>query len=170
LWHNLDDGPDGRLQRVTIACQQSAKLEAPGGAVAWTEFCIERAVDEHSQPPAEAEQDAVRLLDDDQLFGRILHADRRALQIEGRFGKRSLPWTVLSGCSFRRPAAPPKANEGAKVRLLVRSGLCEDSDVLEGVATALDERRLVLRHALLGELTFERGRVRERQSLPVSSK
>jgi hypothetical protein len=170
LWHNLDDGPSGRLQRVTIACQRLAEREALRGAVAWTEFCIERAVDEHPQSPAEVEQDAVRLLDDDQLFGRILYADRRALQIEGRFGKRSLPWTALSGCSFRRPAAPPKANEGAKVRLLVRSGLCEENDVLEGVVSALDERRLVLRHALLGEVTLERGRVREMQSLPVSSK
>jgi hypothetical protein len=169
LWYNLDDGPGGRLQRVTIACQQSAKLEALGGAVAWTEFCIERAVDEHPQPPAEVEQDAVRLLDD-QLFGRIFHADRHALQIEGRFGKRSLPWTALSGCSFRRPGAPPKANEAAKVRLLVRSGLCKENDVLEGVVAALDERRLVLRHALLGEVTLERGRVREMQSLPASSK
>jgi hypothetical protein len=170
LWHNLDDGPGGRLQRVTIACQRLAEGEALRGAVAWTEFCIERAVDEHPQPLAEVEQDAVRLLNDDQLFGRILHADRRVLQIEGRFGKRSLPWTAVSGCSFRRPAALPKANEGAKVRLRVRSGLCEESDVLEGVVTALDERRLVLRHALLGEVTLERERVREMQSLTGGSK
>jgi hypothetical protein len=33
--------------------------------------------------------------------------------------------------------------------------------MLEGVVTALDERRLTLRHALLGKLTFERGQVRE---------
>src|SRR5579883_870287 len=165
LWYNLDDGPGGDLQRVTIDCQRSAENEMVGGAVAWTEFCIERAVDEHPQPPTDAEQDAVRLLEDDQLFGRILQADRRIIQIEGRFGKRSLPWTAVSGCSFRRPAAPPKANEGAKVRLLVRSGLCAEPDILEGVVTANDERRLVLRHAILGELTLERGRVREQRPL-----
>jgi hypothetical protein len=170
LWHNLDDGPGGRLQRVTIGCQRLAGGEAVRGAVAWTEFCIERAVDEHPQPPVEPEQDAVRLLNDDQLFGCILHADRHTLRIEGRFGKRSLPWTALSGCSFRRPAPPPKANGGAKVRLLVRSGLCEENDVLEGVVTALDERRLVLRHALLGEVALERGRVREMHSLTGDSK
>jgi hypothetical protein len=135
------------------------------GAVAWTEFCIERAVDEHPPPPVDAEQDAVRLLDDDQLFGRILHADRRTIQIEGRFGKRALPWTAVSGCTLRRPAALPKANEGAKVRVLLRSGLCAETDVLEGVVTMQDERRLVLRHALLGEITFERSRVRELRQL-----
>ena len=159
LWYNLEEGPGGRLQRVTIACQRERGNEAARGAVAWTEFCIERAVDEHRPPPVEAEQDAVRLLEDDQLFGQILQADRRTVQIEGRFGKRSLPWTAVSGCSFRRSAAPPKANKGATVRLLVRSGLCPEPDVLEGVVTALDDRRLVLRHALLGELTFDCGRV-----------
>ena len=161
LWHNLDDGPGGHLQQVTLSCQQSADREAVRGAVAWTEFCIDRAVVEHPPPPADAEQDVVRLLDDDQLFGRILHADRRTIQIEGRFGKRSLPWTAVSGCSFRRPAAAPKANEGAKVRLLVRSGLCVEPDLLEGVVIAADERRLILKHALLGELTLERSRIRE---------
>ncbi len=170
LWHNLDDGPGGPLQRVTIACQRRSEREALRGAVAWTEFCVERAVDEHPQSPAEAEQDAVRLLDDDQLFGNIARADRRALQIEGRFGKRSLSWTAVSGCSFRRPSAPPKANEGAKVRVFVRSGLCEENDVLEGVVKSLDERRLVLKHALLGEVTLERNRVRKLQPLPGSSK
>ena len=72
---------------------------------------------------------------------------------------------------LRRPAESPKANEGAKVRLLVRSGLCAEYDILEGVVTVLFyERRLVLRHALLGELTFERGRVRELRPLTNGSK
>jgi hypothetical protein len=170
LWYNLDEGPGGRLQRVTIACQRMAENEVVRGAVAWTEFCIERAVDEHPQPPSDDEQDSVRLLDDDQLFGHILQANRRTLQIEGRFGKRTLPWTALSGCAFRRPDAPTKANEGAKVRFLVRSGLCAELDVLEGVVTAQDERRLVLRHALLGELTLERSRVREQRPLTRTKK
>lgn len=168
LWYNLEEGPGGRLRRVTIACRRTPENEALRGAVAWTEFCLERAVVEHPPPPAEAELDAVQLHEDDQLFGRILQVDRRTIEIEGRFGKRSLPWTAVSGCSFRRPAASPKANKGAKVRLLVRSGLCAEPDVLEGAVTTLDERRLVLRHALLGELTFERGRVRELRPLAGS--
>jgi hypothetical protein len=170
LWYNLEDGPGGRLQRVTLHCQQLPQREAMHGAVEWTEFCIERAVDEHPPSPVDCEQDAVRLLDDDQLFGRIVRADRRAIQIEGRYGKRSLPWTAVSGCSFRRPSAPPKANERAKVSLLVNFGLCAETDVLEGVVTRQDEQRLVLRHAFLGEVTLERGRVREIRPLGVGSK
>lgn len=170
LWHNLEAGPGGCLQQVTIRCQRTADRETVRGAVAWTEVSIERAVDEHPQPPAETEQDAVRLLDDDQLFGRIVHADRREVQIEGRFGKRSLPWTAVAGCSFRLPAMLPKAREGAKVRLLVRSGLCAENDVLMGVVRTSDKRRVVLQHALLGEVTLERNQVRELRPLPDRSK
>lgn len=170
LWYNLEDGPGSPLQRVTIRCQQSAERDAVRGAVAWTEFCIERAVDEHPRPPVDDEQDTIRLLDDDQLFGRIVRADRRAIHIEGKFGKRALPWTAVSGCSFRRPAMPAKANEGAKVCVLVRSGLCAEPDVLEGVVMAQDERRLTLRHALLGEVTLQRGRVRETRPLSGGAK
>jgi hypothetical protein len=165
MWHNLEEGPGGRLRQVTIQCQRSQQRGAVRGAVAWTEFCIDRAVDEHPQPPTESEQDAVRLLDDDQLFGRILHADRRTIQIEGRFAKRALSWTLVSGCTFRRRAAVAKANEEAKIRLLIHSGLCAENDVVEGVVTALDERRLVLRHSLLGEVRLERGGVRELRPL-----
>ncbi len=161
LWHNLEQGPGGALKRVTIRCQRSSS---------WAEFCLERAVKEYPKPPADPEQDEIRLADGDQLFGRIIGADRRALQIEGRFGKRSLPWTEVAGCSFHRPDAPLPVNEIANVRLLVRSGLCPEADVLEGVVTALDERRLTLRHALLGELTFERGRVRELRPLTGGAK
>src|SRR6185312_14615832 len=99
----------------TMNCHRSADgEESPRGAVAWTELSLERAVDEHPKPPTEAEQDEVRLMSDDQLFGHILEADRRALQFDGGFGKRSLRWNEVAGCSFRRPAASP-AKAGAKV-------------------------------------------------------
>jgi hypothetical protein len=170
LWYNLEEGPGLPLTRVTMQCQRLAAERPVQGAIAWSEFCLERAVVEHPRPPVEGEQDEVRLLDDDQLFGRILQADRHTLQIEGRFGKRPFLWTQLAGCSFRHPAVGPKVNERASVRLRIDSGLCPEADLLVGNVTALDERRLVLRHALLGEVTLERGRVRELQPLPSSSK
>ncbi|MGH7226456.1 MAG: hypothetical protein ACRELF_24840, partial [Gemmataceae bacterium] len=170
LWYNLDEGPRGPLRRVTIRCQRMDDEAAPRGAVAWTEFCIDRAVKEPPRPPADDEQDDVRSTNDDQLFGRILKADRRAIHIEGRFGKRVLPWTAVSGCAFRQPKEAAKAKKRANVRLRVRSGLCREPDMLEGVLTALDARRLVLRHALLGELTLPRARLYELQPLPAAPK
>ncbi len=169
LWYNLERGPGGRLTRVTMRCHKDDG-ETARGAVAWTAFCLERAVKEYPKPPVENGQDEVRLADDDQLFGRILRADRRVLEIEGRFGKRTLPWTRVAGCTFHRPAAAMKPNEEANVRLLLDPGLDAEADVLEGVVTALDERRLTLRHALLGERTFERARVKELRPLTSGAK
>jgi hypothetical protein len=160
LWYNLEEGPGGALKGVTASCQHAAEEERLWGA-----FCLERAVTEYPRPAVDAEQDEIWLADGDQIFGRILKADSRTIEIEGRFGKRTLPWTAAAGCTFRRPATPPHAQQGATVRLLVHSGLSSEVDVLEGVVTALEERRLTLRHALLGELTFERGRVRELRPL-----
>jgi hypothetical protein len=166
LWYNLEEGPGGLLKQVTARCQKAPERGATvREGVAWTEFCLERAVNEHPQPPVDPEQDTLRLSSDDQLFGRILQADRHAIQIEARFGKRSLPWTDVAGCSFRRAGEPKRAQAGANIRILVRSGLCAEADVLEGAVTALDERRLTLRHALLGDLTFDRGRVLELRPL-----
>jgi hypothetical protein len=166
LWYNLDEGPGGTLRRVILSCAKApAEADTPRGAVAWAEFGLERAVDESPRPPADAEQDAVRLADGDELFGRVLRADRRAVEIEGRFGKRSLSWADVQGCSFRRETVPPRTTEGEHVRVRLRSGLCPEADELEGVVTGLDERRLTLRHALLGDLAIERARLQELRPL-----
>ncbi len=171
LWYNLERGPGGRLKQVTVHCRKAgAEDTAPRGTVAWTEFCLERAVEEHLRLPVEAEQDAIRLVSDDELFGRILQADRRAIEIEGKFGKRSLPWDKVAGCTFRRAATVPSVNKGANVRIMVSSGLSSEADVLDGIVTALDEKRLTLQHALLGKLTFERGQVRELRPLSDAAK
>ena len=169
LWYNLEQGAGDPLKQVTIHCHKSA-ADRVRGAVAWTEFCLERAVEEHPRPPVEAEMDEVLLSSADQLFGRILQADRRAIQIEGRFGKRSLRWTEVAACTFRREPAPPRPPETATVRIRVHSGLGPEADVLDGTVTALDERTLSLRHALLGDLKFERDRVRGLRPLSGAAK
>jgi hypothetical protein len=164
LWYTLDEGVGGTLRRTSIHCRHE------GGATLWAEFCLDRSVNEHPKPPPDPEQDEVRSFDDDQIFGRILHADSRTLKIEGRFGKRSLPWTTVSNCSFHRPIASPKEKKTGSVRLYIDSGLDAEPDVLEGVVTALDGRRIVLRHTQLGEFSLGRDRVRELRPLPSEVK
>lgn len=169
LWYNLDGWPGGRLKEVTMRCQSIDGADVRG-TVAWTEFCLERAVVEHPRPPTDASQDDLRLSDDDQLFGHVLGADRRAVRIEGRFGKRSLPWTAVAGCSFRRPAAPLRADGRGLVRVQLRSGLGPEPDVLDGAVTTLDEKRMILRHVVFGEVVLERSRLRELRPLASSPK
>lgn len=170
LWYNLEQGPGGQLQKMSWHCHRIPGKETElAGAVAWEDFSLERAVDEHPKPPAVSELDSVRLSSGDQLFGRILQADRRGITVDGRFGKRALSWSAVAGCCFRRASERSRnsehLNEGANVRILLCSGLCSEADMVEGEVTALDQRHLMVRHALLGELTLPLDRLRELRPL-----
>jgi hypothetical protein len=163
LWHTLDSGPPGSLRQVRLACTGGAAAAA--GSVAWSALIIEEAVDENPWPGGDASQDEACLACGDQLFGRLVSGDRRQVMLEARLGRRSLPWTSLRGCRFRRQAPPVRTSDGAHVRLLLDAGLTAAKDILEGVLLALDDRTLTLRHGLLGELRLPRSVVKELRPL-----
>ena len=97
----------------------------------------------------------------DQLFGAIASADARAVELEGRFGKRSLAWADLRGVTFRRPApGEPKSVPNA-VRVWLRTGFGVETDILDGILLKFDERQFTLKHAQLGELQLDRKWLRE---------
>ena len=116
----------------------------------FTEFSLSRAVEESRRPAGDATQEEVWLADGDQLFGDALHIDRRAVEIQGAFGKRSLPWAEVRGCWFRRDAAlralMQPGSPGARVRLWIDSGLDPEPDVLDGVLKAIDDKQATLQH------------------------
>jgi hypothetical protein len=160
LWYTLKQGPPGPLRQVRLACR-AAGTAAPRGAIAWATFGIEQAADESPRPGGDATQDEVWLDDGDQLFGKVVRADRRAVEFQGRFGARTLPWSRIHGLFFRRASPPPATTAGAHVRLELVSSLTPERDVLQGVVRSLDARELVLRHALLGKVRLDRVFVRE---------
>ena len=160
MWSNLRQGPGGTLRQVSLICSAEAKADAVRGRVEFTEFSLSRAADEPRRPPGDPTQEEVWLADGDQLFGDALHVDRRAVEIQGHFGKRSLPWAEVRGCWFRRDAAPPRPIDGARVRLWIDSGLDPEPDVLDGVLKAIDDKQATLQHPTLGELHVPRERLR----------
>jgi hypothetical protein len=164
LWYDLKQGPGGKLRQVALLCIEPEGAAPCRGAVCWGACAVEQAVDVSPRPPGDAKQDELWLASDDQLFGRILSAGRRGVEIEGRFGKRTFPWADVQGCYFRRAAGNARPAEGPRVRLELRSGLAADPDVLEGALTGLTADGLTLEHAFLGKLTIDRGRVRQLRS------
>jgi hypothetical protein len=160
LWYTLRGGPGGSLRRVRLSCRAEDGV-ATRGAVAWADFTAEEAVEEPPRPDGDAGQDEVWLSAGDQLFGRVVRADRRAVELRGRSGSRTLPWSRVRGCYLRQASSPAHTTEGAHVRLDLSSGLSPDPDRLRGVVVALDGHRLTLRHALLGELALDRAAVRQ---------
>jgi len=165
LWHSLKHGPGGPLVRWRLVCRQ-AEGQRPGCRVAFEDFALHRAVDEPRRPPGDPGQDEVWLLSGDQLFGRLLRADSRAVVLEGRFGQRTLAWSAVRGLFLRRAARPIRPGEAGRVRLWLDNGIDSQLDRLEGTVLSLDERRCRLRHALLGEVVLERGRVSRVQFHP----
>jgi hypothetical protein len=161
LWYDLKQGPGGTLRQVALLCLEPERPVPCRGSVVWSACTVEQAVGVSPRPPGEEGQDELWLAGDDQLFGRIVTAGRRGVEIEGRFGKRTFPWADVQGCYFRRAAVAAKPTEGQRVRLEVRSGLAADMDVLEGALTGLGAKGVTLEHALLGKLTIERRRVRQ---------
>jgi hypothetical protein len=157
LWYSREKGPGGPLREVRLTC--AADKGAVRGAVAFDEFTLTRAVEVLPRPADTAVQDEVWLTAGDQIFGRLTHLDRRGLEVEGRFGKRTCSWAEARGAFPKRPAAPPATTEGAHVRLWLRPAAGSEPDELEGVLHALDERRLTLRHAALGDLEIDRARL-----------
>jgi hypothetical protein len=165
LWSNLEAGPGGPLRQVALVCSRTEGDAPVRGGVVWDEFSLERTCDEEPRSAPDREQDTVWLADGDQLFGSIVRADRRTLEVRGKFGQRSFPWPEVQGCSFRRAAAPPHTTEGAHVRLLLHTGLTPDADILDGVVRELDTRHLTLRHPRLGDLSIDRPFLRELRPL-----
>lgn len=163
LWSDLHQGPGGTLRQVSLACVEAAKAGEARGQVEFAEFALTRSVDEPPRPPGDAGQDEVWLADGDQLFGDGLGIGLRAVELQGRFGKRSLPWSDVRGCWFKHAAPPPA--EGSHVRLWIDSGLDPEPDILDGVLKSLDDKQLTLQHSSLGDLHVPRGRLRRLRPL-----
>jgi hypothetical protein len=156
LWYNVEQGPGGALKEVRLSRVESGKVPAANGGVVWSAFYLAKAVDETRHPAGDVGQDEAWLASDDQLFGTIASADARGVELEGRFGKRSLAWADLRGVYFRRPQPTEPKSAPNAVRVRLRTGFGAETDVLDGVLLKLDERQFVLKHALLGELRLDR--------------
>jgi PH (Pleckstrin Homology) domain-containing protein len=165
LWSDLRHGPGGALRQVSLRCAEAGQSDGARGRVEFAEFALCRTADEPLRPPGDPTQEEVWLADGDQLFGEALRIDRRAVEIQGLFGKRSLQWAGVRGCWFKAGAAPAPAAEGTRVRLWVNSGAGPEPDVVDGVLKAIDDKQLTLIHAQLGEPHVARDRLRRLRPL-----
>jgi hypothetical protein len=159
------EGPGGPLVRLRLSCAAGPASEPPPGAVAFDDFSVARAVDERPHRPADPDQDELWLLSGDQLFGSVARADGRSIDVRGRFGAQTYAWSEVRGLYLCRQSPPPQTTDGEHVRAWLRPGTGPELDQLEGVLRTLDDRRLVLRHALLGEVTIDRNRLHQLRGL-----
>jgi hypothetical protein len=161
LWESGKQGPGGALTSIRLACIAPNSDKTPRGEFFFDDFSVARQVDVLAHKFGDLSQDELWLLSGDQLFGHVLRADRRSIDVRGRFGKKTFAWADVRGMFLESQALPPKSSDGEHVRVWLRSGVGSETDQLVGVLRALDERRLTLRHALLGDLELERTRLHQ---------
>jgi hypothetical protein len=165
LWGSEKQGPGGPLVKLRLLCTSPPGAGAVRGEVFFDDLSLARTAEELPHQVEDGEQDEAWLLPGDQLCGRVLRADARAVELRGRASVRRLPWSEVRGLFLRREAPPPRTTDGEHVRLRLHAAGGGEPDELEGVVAALDAQRLRLQHAVLGDLELERGRVRQLQPL-----
>jgi hypothetical protein len=161
VWSSAKDGPGGPLRAIRLRCEV-ADGDAPtaDGAVCFDDFSLARGVDTLAHRVADPRQDELWLLPGDQLFGQVVTADRRTIRLQTRFGPQTVPWGKVRAIYFRQPlGAARRKPAGAHVHIGFHPGRGMRLDELKGTLIALDERRLLLRHAALGELEIDRARL-----------
>jgi hypothetical protein len=136
------------------------------GGMWFDDLCIAEKAPRMARMPGPSEVDEVWLASGDQVFGELLKADVRAIAMQARFGRRIYPWSNVRGIFFRSEAKSLAIVHGVNVTF--RSGPGVSADHLTGEIVDLDERRLLIRHGVLGQVEIPRARL-ERIRFPEAA-
>ncbi|MBY0521847.1 MAG: hypothetical protein K2R98_00525 [Gemmataceae bacterium] len=148
LCATLEQGPGGPLRKVRLRCEQSPEGRGPPGRVWFDDFSVERAVSKPRRDVGDIKQDELVLVSGDQLFGEVIRANRRTIEVQGRFGKRSIPWSEVLAVHPRRENAAGTSTKGEHVRLWLRPGVGVEFDQLEGAIGQAGDKLELLHPAL----------------------
>jgi len=164
LFESADTWKSKGLQSIRLRCASKPGTDTMRGAVCFDDFSIARPAVELRHEPGDPAQDECWLAGGDQLFGKLTRADTHGVEIHARSGKRTYSWSSLCGFFLKSETTAPKTSDGAHVRVWFDSGF-PHADELVGVLLSLDDRKLVLRHPLFGDITLDRSRLRKLRPL-----
>lgn len=152
----VDDFFLGRKTIPRNASLVSMRFSHTGAGALWLDaFSLTNRTPPPTRTPGPPDLDEVWLASGDQVFGQITSADEHAIGFTARYGKRTFPWKSVRGIFFGKQ--PRSTDQGATVRF--RSGPGVTADSLDGIIIDVNERRMVLRHAVLGDVTIARDRL-----------
>ncbi len=163
-WHDgearthLDDFFLGSQRIPKLACIRAVSFSLTGKGSLWFDslYLTEQAPP-LKRAPGPPDLDEIWLASGDQIFGKLLQADELAIALDAPFGKRSYSWSDVRGIFFRAGGKQPSLGQAVEVRF--RSGPGVSADLLAGNILDLNDKRLVLRHAVLGEFSVARTRL-----------
>jgi hypothetical protein len=158
-------GPGGPLIEIRLANRSTGNLDPPKNAfVQFDDLRLLRLAEPVGGLEATPGLDDVRLVDGDQVFGRLKSADAEAVTLRVDNTEVALPWTEVASLAFRRVPEQGQAVEGLFVRLQWRSAPGNDPrdlDQVEGALIAVTDNTFTLATPYSGELTIPRDRLRQ---------
>jgi hypothetical protein len=144
----------------------SLRLSFEGQGRIWLDaFSLANVTSPLQRSPGPPELDETWFASGAQVFGDLIGADDRAVVLNTRLGKRTLPWRDLRGIFFRSEGKPVFSGRSAEVRFRSAPGF--PADQLNGELADLNEERILLRHVVLGEIAVARTRL-DRITFPAS--
>ena len=155
----------GPLIEIRLANQAVGNAPDPprGMAVHFDDLRLVRMAEPVGGLEVAPQTDDVRLVDGDQVFGRLksVDADSVGLVVDSR--EVALPWTEVASLRFHRPSEASRAIEGLLVRLEWRSSPGSDPrdlDQAEGALLSVTDTAFTLATPYAGDLTIPRDRLR----------
>jgi len=170
LWSGHRKNPGGFLKTVRLLRLTDSSSSASAEALFFDGFSLARRMESLRRPAGDLTQDEIWLLSGDQVFGSIKSADRRSVHLRGRFGERTISWGDIRGIYFRGESPVPRAGDGNRVRLWLRTPASAEHDLIEGTLVRFDDKRLILQHDDLGELRIDHQYLQRLQWLPQASR
>ena len=149
--------PGSNFEGIRIRTAVSDRRHAPGKNenVLWIAgFSAGRQLPVMPFPKTDPTQDWLWLIHGEQLFGRIVSADRSAVVLDAKFGRQRLEWSRLRGIGFAGAPAQLSVDE---VEIHFRPTAGFSADCLRAKLLRWEDDKLVIRHAVLGVIAVERG-------------
>jgi len=159
-------GPGGPLHEIRLASYLADKAEIVENLdILFDDLRLVRFADEISGLEVDPTQDEIRLGGGDQVFGRIREADAERVSFRADGQDLVLPWSEVSGLTFRRQVNPSRKIDGLIVQVEWRAAPGNDPrdlDRAQGVLTALSDKVLTLASPYATTpLTIARDRLRK---------
>ena len=158
-------GPGGPLIEIRLANRSGGVGDPPKEtAVQFDDLRLVRLAEPVGGLEASPLVDDIRLVDGDQVFGRLKGADPEAVTLRVDNTEVALPWTEVASLAFRRAPEQGRPVEGLLVRLEWRSAPGNDPrdlDQVEGALLAVTDTAFTLATPYSGELTIPRDRLRK---------
>lgn len=157
-------GPGGPLIEIRLANRTVGDAGPPGDlAVCFDDLRLVRLAEPVGGLEVAPRVDDVRLVDGDQVFGRLKAADADSvtLAVDGR--DVGLSWTEVASLWFRRAPEQARPVDGLLVRVEWRSAPGNDprdADQVEGALVAVSDAAITLATPYAGDLAIPRDRLR----------